>query len=107
MPAGSTPAFACPVLDQSPEHCACVTTIALTRETWAKLYLSEAIVQQLVASGEAKFIGDTVACDRVLDLFDKLDQVKNTLVPRIQPLGQKRRLLGAVSVPSNRSARPR
>jgi len=94
------------VLDQSPEHCACVTTIALTRETWAKLYLSEATVQQLVASGEAKFI-DTMACDRVLALFDKLDQVKNTLVPRIQHLGQKRRLLGTVSVPSNRSARPR
>jgi alkyl sulfatase BDS1-like metallo-beta-lactamase superfamily hydrolase len=61
-------------------------TIALTRETWAKLYLSEATVQQLVANGEAKVTGHTVACDRVLDLLGKLDPVKNTLVPRIQPL---------------------
>jgi linear primary-alkylsulfatase len=61
-------------------------TIASTRETWAKLCLSEATVQQLVANGQAKVTGRTVACDRVLDLFDKLDPVKNTLVPRIQPL---------------------
>jgi alkyl sulfatase BDS1-like metallo-beta-lactamase superfamily hydrolase len=61
-------------------------TIALTRETWAKLYLSEATVRQLAASGEAKVTGDVAACDRVLDLFDKLDPVKNTLVPHIPPL---------------------
>jgi hypothetical protein len=40
--------------------------------------LSEATVQQVVANGKAKVIGHTVACDRVLDLFDKLDPVKNT-----------------------------
>ena len=56
-------------------------TLALTREVWAKLYLSQAAVKELAASGALKVTGDAAACDRVLDLFDKFDQAKNTLIP--------------------------
>jgi len=56
-------------------------TITLTRPVWAKLYLSQATVAQLSGSGDVKLTGDAAACDRVLDLFDKFDPTKNTLVP--------------------------
>jgi alkyl sulfatase BDS1-like metallo-beta-lactamase superfamily hydrolase len=61
-------------------------TLTLTREVWTKLYLNQATVAQLAGVGELKVTGDTVACDRVLDLFDKFEQTKNTLVP---PAGQQ------------------
>ena len=60
-------------------------TLMLTREVWAELYLSQATVKQLVGSGALKVTGDAAACDRVLDLFDKFDQTKNTLVPPAGP----------------------
>jgi alkyl sulfatase BDS1-like metallo-beta-lactamase superfamily hydrolase len=56
-------------------------TLSLTREVWAKLYLNQATVAQLADSGELKITGDAAACDRVLDLFDKFESARNTLVP--------------------------
>jgi alkyl sulfatase BDS1-like metallo-beta-lactamase superfamily hydrolase len=56
-------------------------TLSLTREVWAKLYLNQATVAQLAGNGELKITGDAAACDRVLNLFDKFEQAKNTLVP--------------------------
>jgi hypothetical protein len=55
--------------------------LKLTREVWTKLYLSQSTVAQLAGSGELNVTGDAAACDRVLDLFDKFEQAKNTLVP--------------------------
>jgi alkyl sulfatase BDS1-like metallo-beta-lactamase superfamily hydrolase len=60
-------------------------TLTLTRETWAKLYLSQATVAQLAGSGALKITGDAAGCDRVLDLFDKFDPAKNTLIPPQSP----------------------
>jgi alkyl sulfatase BDS1-like metallo-beta-lactamase superfamily hydrolase len=57
------------------------STLTLTREVWAKLYLSQSSVEQLAGAGQLRVAGDTAACDRVLDLFDKFDQTKNTLIP--------------------------
>jgi alkyl sulfatase BDS1-like metallo-beta-lactamase superfamily hydrolase len=56
-------------------------TLALTRETWAKLYLNQATVVQLAGAGALHVTGDAAACDRVLELFDKFDPAKNMLVP--------------------------
>jgi alkyl sulfatase BDS1-like metallo-beta-lactamase superfamily hydrolase len=56
-------------------------TLALTRETWAKLYLNQATVVQLAGAGALQVMGDAAACDRVLDLFDQFEVAKNTLIP--------------------------
>ncbi len=56
-------------------------TLALTREVWAKLYLSQATVVQLAGVNALKVTGDAAACDRVLELFDKFDLERNALVP--------------------------
>ena len=56
-------------------------TLALTRDVWAKLYLSQATVAQLASSGALKIAGDSAGCDQVLELFDKFDLAKNTLIP--------------------------
>jgi alkyl sulfatase BDS1-like metallo-beta-lactamase superfamily hydrolase len=56
-------------------------TLALTRETWTKLYLNQATVAQLAAAGDVTIAGDAASCDRVLDLFDTFDQATNTLIP--------------------------
>jgi alkyl sulfatase BDS1-like metallo-beta-lactamase superfamily hydrolase len=48
-------------------------TLSLTREAWTKLHLNQATVAQLAGAGELKITGDAAACDRVLDLFAKLD----------------------------------
>lgn len=59
-------------------------TLSLTRETWTKLYLSRANVEQLAGMGELKVTEDAAACDRVLELFDKFDPTKNTLIPPVR-----------------------
>jgi alkyl sulfatase BDS1-like metallo-beta-lactamase superfamily hydrolase len=56
-------------------------TLVLTREVWTKLYLNQATVAQLATANALKVTGDAAACDRVLDLFDKFEPGKNTLVP--------------------------
>jgi alkyl sulfatase BDS1-like metallo-beta-lactamase superfamily hydrolase len=56
-------------------------TLALTREVWAKLYLNQATVEQLADARAMKVTGDAAACNGVLDLFDKFDPAKNTLIP--------------------------
>ena len=56
-------------------------TLALSRESWTKLYLNQATIAQLAGTNELKVTGDAAACDRVLDLFDKFEPEKNTLVP--------------------------
>lgn len=48
-------------------------TLALNREAWAKLYLNQATVSQLAATGEIAMTGDAAACDRLLELFDRFD----------------------------------
>jgi alkyl sulfatase BDS1-like metallo-beta-lactamase superfamily hydrolase len=55
-------------------------TLTLTREVWTKLYLNQATVAQLAGANELKVAGDAAACVGVLDLFDKFDPAKNTLV---------------------------
>ncbi len=56
-------------------------TLALTREVWAKLYFSQLNVKELAGTGALKVTGDAASCDCVLDLFDKFDRAKNTLIP--------------------------
>lgn len=59
--------------------------LSLTRDTWTKLYLNQATVEQLGGSGELRCTGDPRACDRVLELFDKFDTAENTLIPAMVP----------------------
>ena len=59
-------------------------TLTLTRAVWTKLYLSEATVTQLAGDGALQVTGDAAACDRVLDLFDKFEPARNTLIPNAQ-----------------------
>ena len=56
-------------------------TLVLTREVWTKLYLNQATVAQLSGDNGLKVTGDAAACDRVLELFDKFNLEKNTLIP--------------------------
>ena len=48
----------------------------------AKLYLNQATVEKLANSSELRIEGDASACDKVLDLFDKLDAAKNEVIPK-------------------------
>lgn len=56
-------------------------TLTLTRGVWAQLYLNQATVAQLAASGALRIAGDAAECDRLLALFDPFDPVHNTLIP--------------------------
>jgi alkyl sulfatase BDS1-like metallo-beta-lactamase superfamily hydrolase len=56
-------------------------TLAMSGETWAKIYLSQAAPADLIASGEIEVAGDAAEAARVIDLFDRYVQEEAVLVP--------------------------
>jgi alkyl sulfatase BDS1-like metallo-beta-lactamase superfamily hydrolase len=56
-------------------------TLAMSGETWAKIYLSQAAPADLIASGEIEVTGDAAEAARVIDLFDRYVQEEAVLVP--------------------------
>jgi len=56
-------------------------TLAMSGETWAQIYLSQATPADLIASGDIEVTGDAAEAARVIDLFDRYVQEEAVLVP--------------------------
>ena len=56
-------------------------TLAMTGETWAKLYLSLATPEDLIQSGEVKVTGDAAEAARLINLFDRYRPEKAVVIP--------------------------
>ncbi len=56
-------------------------TLAMSGETWVKLYLSLATPNDLIASGEVEVTGDPAEAARLIDLFDRYVPEKAVVVP--------------------------
>lgn len=56
-------------------------TLAMSAETWAKLYVSQAATEELIAAGEIKVTGDTAEAARLIDLFDRYMPERSVVVP--------------------------
>ena len=56
-------------------------TLAMTGETWAKLYLSRATPEDLIKSGEVKVKGDAAEAARLINLFDRYRPEKAVVIP--------------------------
>jgi alkyl sulfatase BDS1-like metallo-beta-lactamase superfamily hydrolase len=56
-------------------------SVAMSSETWGKIYLSQATPEELVQSGEIKVDGDTKEFARVISLFDRYSPEKAVVVP--------------------------
>ncbi len=54
--------------------------LMLTREAWAKLYLSAATVGELVEAGELTVVGDLAEAERLVGLFDTFKPERNFVV---------------------------
>ena len=56
-------------------------TLAMSGETWAKLYVSQATPGDLIETGEIKVTGDSAEAARLINLFDRYVPEKAVLVP--------------------------
>jgi alkyl sulfatase BDS1-like metallo-beta-lactamase superfamily hydrolase len=56
-------------------------TLALSVEAWAKLYLSQATPEELIADGDIKVTGDSEEAGRLLNLFDRYLPTKAVAIP--------------------------
>lgn len=57
-------------------------TMAMTGETWVKIYLSLAMPEDLIASGEIKVTGDAQEAARLINLFDRYRPEKSITIPQ-------------------------
>jgi alkyl sulfatase BDS1-like metallo-beta-lactamase superfamily hydrolase len=55
--------------------------LAMSGETWTKIYLSQATPAELIASGEIEVAGDGTEAARVIDLFDRYSPEKAVVIP--------------------------
>lgn len=56
-------------------------TLAMTGHTWVKLYLSQALPEDLIKSGEIKVTGDAAEAARLINLFDRYRPEKAVVIP--------------------------
>ncbi|GAF86447.1 unnamed protein product, partial [marine sediment metagenome] len=56
-------------------------TVAMTGETWAKLYLSQLTPEEMIKNGDLKVIGDSEEVGRLINLFDRYSPQKAVVVP--------------------------
>jgi len=56
-------------------------TLAMSGETWVKLYLSQALPEDLIKNGEIKVKGDAAEAARVINLFDRYQPEKAVVIP--------------------------
>jgi alkyl sulfatase BDS1-like metallo-beta-lactamase superfamily hydrolase len=56
-------------------------TLAMTGETWAKLYLSRATPEALIKSEDIKVTGDSAEAARLINLFDRYSPQKAVVIP--------------------------
>jgi alkyl sulfatase BDS1-like metallo-beta-lactamase superfamily hydrolase len=55
--------------------------LAMSGETWAKLYVSQETPEALIKSGEIKVTGNAKEAARVIDLFDRYSPAKAVVIP--------------------------
>jgi alkyl sulfatase BDS1-like metallo-beta-lactamase superfamily hydrolase len=55
--------------------------LAMSGETWAKIYLSQETPESLIESGAIEVDGDATEAGRVLDLFDRYKPEKAVVIP--------------------------
>ena len=53
----------------------------MTGETWAKVFLSQAMPEELIKSGETKVKGDAGEAARLINLFDRYKPEKAVVIP--------------------------
>jgi len=56
-------------------------TLAMSGETWAKVYLSQATPEDLIKTGEIKVTGDSAEAARLIDLFDRYRPERAIAIP--------------------------
>jgi alkyl sulfatase BDS1-like metallo-beta-lactamase superfamily hydrolase len=56
-------------------------TLAMTGETWVKVYLSQAMPEDLIKNGEIKVTGDANEAARVINLFDRYSPENAVAIP--------------------------
>lgn len=57
-------------------------TLAMSEETWVKLYVSQATPDDLIKSGDIKVTGDSAEAARLINLFDRYIPAKALVVPQ-------------------------
>jgi len=55
--------------------------LAMSGETWAKLYLSHATTKELIKSKDIKVTGDSAEAVRLFDVFDRYSPEKDVVIP--------------------------
>ena len=55
--------------------------LAMSGETWAKLYMSLATPEELIETGDIKVTGDAEEAARVINLFDRYSPAKAVVIP--------------------------
>ena len=55
--------------------------LSMSGETWAKLYLSRAMPEDLIKSGDIEVTGDSAEAARVINLFDRYSPQKAVVIP--------------------------
>ena len=58
--------------------------VSMSNESWAKLYLNQASVSDMVNSGEIKVMGDKAEFIRVYNLFDVYTPENNLTIPAVK-----------------------
>jgi alkyl sulfatase BDS1-like metallo-beta-lactamase superfamily hydrolase len=56
--------------------------LALSGETWTKLYVSQATPEELIENGEIKVTGDAEEAARLINLFDRYSPERAVVIPR-------------------------
>jgi len=56
-------------------------TLSMSGQTWARLYLSQALPEDLIKSGEIQVRGDAAEAARLINLFDRYRPEKAVVIP--------------------------
>lgn len=56
-------------------------TLAMSGQTWVKLYLSTAMPEDLIKQGEIKVKGNATEAARLINLFDRYRPEKAIVIP--------------------------
>ncbi len=57
--------------------------VSMSGETWARLYLSQTMPEDLIKSGDIKVIGDSTEAARLINLFDRYSPQKAVVIPAV------------------------
>ena len=56
-------------------------SLKMSGESWAKLYLSQATPEEMIASGDITVTGDAKEAARLINLFDRYSPEKAVVIP--------------------------